>query len=100
MEQLANNNLISSQKIQNTTTQTSISQERHPTHNSSDTHNSGQLSNNNLINQANSSLPLNNLVINSIKRDNTPILDTSSVDQTKAGSHSSSHKHPPTTSHL
>ncbi|KAK4983861.1 hypothetical protein LTR66_008678, partial [Elasticomyces elasticus] len=97
MEQLANDNLISSQKIDSAAAQASISQGRHPTHNSSDAHDGGQLSDSDPIGQANSSPPLNSSVMNSIERDDTPMLDAGSVDQTGAGSRSSGHERPPAT---
>ncbi|CAG7946030.1 unnamed protein product [Penicillium olsonii] len=99
MEQLANDNLISSQKIDSAAAQASISQGRHPTHNSSDAHDGGQLSDSDPIGQANSSPPLNSSVMNSIERDDTPMLDAGSVDQTGAGSHSSGHERPPAAGH-
>ncbi|KAJ5348564.1 uncharacterized protein N7506_001895 [Penicillium brevicompactum] len=99
MEQLANDNLISSQMIQSAAAQASISQRRHPTHNSSDAH-GGQLSDSDPIGQANSSPPLNSSVMNSIERDDTPMLDAGSVDQTRAGSRSSGHERPPAATHL
>ncbi|KGO67532.1 hypothetical protein PITC_094570 [Penicillium italicum] len=100
MELLANDNLISLQKIDSAAAQESTSQGRHSTHNSSDAHDGGQLSDSDPIGQANSSPPLNSSVMNSIERDDTPMLDAGSVYQTRARSRSSGHKRPPIASHL
>ncbi|KAJ5348534.1 uncharacterized protein N7506_001787 [Penicillium brevicompactum] len=99
MKQLASDNLISSQKIQSAVAQASISQGRHPTHNSSDAHDGGQLSDSDPIGQANYSPPLNSSVMNSIERDDTPMLDAGSVDQTGTVSSSSGHERPPAAGH-
>ncbi|KAK9846701.1 hypothetical protein MYU51_001387 [Penicillium brevicompactum] len=91
MEQLANDNLISSQKIDSAAAQASISQGRHPTHNSSDAHDGGQLGDSGPIGQANSSPPPSGSVVESIERDDTPMHDAGT------GSSSSGHERPPAT---
>ena len=113
MEQLANNNSISSQKIDSAAAQASISQGRHPTDNSSHTHDGGQLNGSGPIDQANSSPPSNSSVMESIERDatpfeggptpinrdDTPMPDAGLINQTGAGPSSSGHERPPAAGH-
>lgn len=68
--------------------QTSISQGRHSLDNPADTYDRGQLDDNGLIDQANSLLPLDSLVVKSIERDNTPMYDAGT------GSRSNGHECP------
>jgi hypothetical protein len=63
MEQLANDNLISSKKIDSAAAQATIWQERHPTGNSSYTHDGGEPYDGGSIDQANSSPPSNSSVV-------------------------------------
>lgn len=95
MEQLANDNSISSKKIDSAAAQASIWQGRHPTGNSSYTHDGGQPNDGGSIDQANSSPPSNSSVVESIERGDTPMHDASSGNQTRAGLSSSGHQLPP-----
>ncbi|KAJ5033177.1 hypothetical protein NUH16_003093 [Penicillium rubens] len=79
--------------------QAKVSEGRHPTDNSSDTHDGGQLDGSGPIDQDNSSPPSNSSVVKSIERDDSPMDDAGSVDQTGAGSSSSGHERPPAAGH-
>ena len=99
MEELANNGRMPPGMFNSAAAQVSISQGPHPTDNSSHTHDGGQLDGSGPIDQANSSPPSNSSVVKSIERDDTPMHDAGSVDQTGAGSSSSGHERPPAAGH-
>lgn len=99
MEERANNGLIVPGVMERAAAQASISQGPRPTDNSSHTHHGGQLDGSGPIDQANSSPPSNSSVVESVERDDTPMHDAGSVDQTGAGSRPSGHERPPAAGH-
>lgn len=99
MEERANNGLIVPGVMELAAAQASISQGPRPTDNSSHTHDGGQLDGSSQIDQANSAPPSNSSVVESVERDDTPMHDAGSVDQTGAGSRPSGHERPPGAGH-
>ena len=78
--------------VESVAAQASVSERRHPRDNSSDTNHGGQLNEDGLIEQDDSPLP-------SIEKDDTPMHDVGSVDQTGQELRSSGHERPPAACH-
>ena len=106
LEEGANRNSISSQKVASGAAQASFSQGRHPTDGSSEAYDYARPSDSGPTDTARLSPPSDDSVIQSIERDATPIdrddtpmPDAGLTNQTEAGSSLSGHRHPPMTSY-